>query len=571
MNGRGHSQVHYEVFSRRTPASSWSLQMATEDRAQAVQAAEDLLSDKHAASVKVTKEMLDADTGEYSSVTVMTSGVEEPKKKLKLAPETDTICTSPQDLYSIHAREKIARLLEDWLKRNHVTAFELLHRPDLVEKLEASGTELQHVIQKLAIPESRDSGQDLHELMRRWGALLDRACTRVIQDGRKRVFPEIDASNWLAVIDKLHDHAERAYYLGGGVARFIGRDPSPAAKLSALLTLGRALYDDLGGREWALQILEIPISELFGSRTSLNDLLGFQADLGDTMAVMTRMAAGPEVDLVAKHDPRVARMIPPLTGALAGYHDLMAKDCFPTLSHNISKRLMAELKGPRRLKPGNPEGEIEILRALALCLTAAGKEQSERDDITEAFVERSKMLVSADFVDSLIKQGKTAAEEIERLIWLCENVVGAANKRQAARWLISGLTALKFEREMRDTSTSAAHRLQVLAHMQRRVKNAQLVEKDCEDARGRLGQVGGMIAQDVQLIPHLIRSPAPPIQKLTLLLGFATGLAAPLGPVSDHAKAEAMKLLRAPAMRQILTDDPHALSQVKPMLVAAGM
>ncbi|MBW8882517.1 MAG: hypothetical protein JF615_14185, partial [Asticcacaulis sp.] len=160
---------------------------------------------------------------------------------------------------------------------------------------------------------------------------------------------------------------------------------------------------------------------------------------------------------------------------------------------------------------------------------------------------------------------------VERLIWLCENVVGASNKRQAARWLISALTALKFERDMRDSTTSAANRLQVLAHMQRRIKNATLMEKDCEDARARLGQLGGMIAQDIQLIPHMLKANMAPVQKLTLLLGFATGMAAPLGPVSDQAKAEALKFLRAPVMRQALAEDPQALANLKPMIQAAGL
>ena len=571
MSGRGHSPVHYEVFSRRTPQSSWTLQMASEEREVALQTAEDLLSSGRAAAVKVTKEMLDAATGEFTSVTLSTKGQPETKKKLKLAPETDTVCTGPQDLYTLHAREKIARLLEDWLKRNRVTPFELLHRPDLAERLEASGTELQHVVQKLAIPESQETGQDLHDLMRRWRDLIDRSTTRLIEDGRRRLFPDIDAANWLGVIDRLHDHPERAYVLGGGLARMLAATSGPAVKLERLLTLGRMLSDDLGGREWALQLLDIPVSELFGARNSLNDLLGYEADLGDSMAIMTRMAAGHEVDLIARADPRVARAMPPLPQALEGFHDLMAQNCFPTLSYNISKRLMTELKGPRRLKPGNAEGEIETLRALALCLTAAGREEAQREDIKDAFAERSKMLVSADFVDSLMGLAKTATEEIDKLVWLCENVVGAANKRQAARWLISALSGLKFERELREARTSAAQRLQSLAQLQRRVRQVQLADKDAEEAGARLGHIGGLIAGDVHLIAHLVKAPAGLMQKITLLLGFATGAAAPLGPVSDQAKAEVVKLLRLPEVRQDLSNNPKLLAALRPMIQAAGI
>ena len=571
MSGRGHSQVHYEVFARKTVQSSWVLQIATEDRALAMQNAEDMLAERRFAAVRVTKEMLDAETGEFSSVNLMTKGVPEVTKKLKLAAETDSVCTSPQDLYSLHAREKISRLLEDWLKRNHVTPFELLHRPDLAEKLDAADGELLHVTQKLAIPESHETGQDLHELMRRWRALIDRSTARLINDGRRKLFPDIDPASWLATIDKLHDHPERAYVLGGAIAKLLVGDKRPAAKLDRLLVYGQLLSEDLGGREWALQVLEVPIVEIFAIRASLNDVLGHDADLGTSMAVLTRMAAGVEVDMVAKYDAKVAKLIPPLTGVLLGYHDLIVQGCFPHLGFSISRRLMQELKGPRRLKPGDPEAEIEILRSLALCMMAAGKEEHQRDDIKEAFLERSKTLVSTDFVDSLTKTATTPSEEIEKLIWLCENVAGGVNKRQASRWLLGAVGALKFERDMRDVERPASQRLAVLAHMQRRIVRSQINDKDGEDAAIKLGHIGGLIAADAHLIAHILKAPTQPLQKLQLLLTFAVGQSAPLGPVSDQAKSEAMKLLRGPEVRQVLTDQPQALAALSPLMKAAGL
>ena len=571
MSGLGHSPVHYEVFARKTQQSSWVLHIATEDRAIAMQNAEDMLAEQRFAAVRVTKEMLDPETGEFSSLNLMTKGLPESVQKVRRAPETDSVCTSPQDLYSLHAREKISRLLEDWLRRNHVTPFELLHRPDLAEKLEASDGELLHVTQKLAIPESHDTGQDLHELIRRWRALIDRATGRLIQDGRRKLFPDIDPANWLAVIDKLHDHPERAYVVGGAIAKILSADKRPAAKLDRLLVFAQLLNDDLGGREWALQVLEVPVVEIFNARASLNDVLGHEADLGTSMAVLTRMAAGVEVDMVAKYDAKVASLIPPLSGVLLGYHDLIVAGCFPHLGFSISRRLMQELKGPRRLKPGDPEGEIEILRSLALCMMAAGKEDHQRDDIKEAFVERSKTLVSTDFVDSLTKTATTAAEEIEKLIWLCENVAGGVNKRQASRWLIGAIGALKFEREMRDAARPASQRLAVLAHMQRRVIKARINDNDGEAAIAKLGALGAMVAADCHLIAQLAKAATPPLQKLQLLLTFAVGQSAPLGPVADQAKSEALKLLRAPDVREALARQPETMAALTPMLKAVGL
>ena len=69
--------VHYEVYIRKTAPAPWSLQMATEDRAHAIQTAEELLEDNRAAAVRVTKETLDPDTMAFNSVTVLTRGAPE--------------------------------------------------------------------------------------------------------------------------------------------------------------------------------------------------------------------------------------------------------------------------------------------------------------------------------------------------------------------------------------------------------------------------------------------------------------------------------------------------------------
>ncbi|HVZ30652.1 MAG TPA: hypothetical protein VG839_09680 [Asticcacaulis sp.] len=565
------SQVHYEVFARRLPQSGWTLQLAVEDREQATKAAEEMLKSGAAIAIRVNKETLDLATGEYRSLTVLEKGEPEQKKKSRAPTETVSICSSPQELYTPLAREKISRLLEDWLRRFGVVPFELLHRPDLAEKLEATGTELQHVIQKLAVPEAGETGQDLHELMRRWRALIDKAVTRLISDGRKGAFPDIVPSTLLATLDKLSGQPEKAYLFGGALAKVLGTDNRPAAKLEKLLLFANVLAEGLPGREWAMPVLEAPVVEIFAARSSLNDVLGQEADLGTAMAIMTRMAASREVDLIAKMDPQVASVIPPLKDVLAGYHNLMTLGLFPHLANSISKRLMLELKGPRRLKPGDPEGEIETLRALAMCLTAAGKDDGQRDDIKEAFIERSKMLVSADFVDSLVKLGKSPLDETEKLVWLCENVAGAANKRQAARWLVSTLTGLKFERDIRDPNRPVPQRLQFLAHIQRRAQVAQLPDKDVEEIMVKCGQFGAQIATEVHLIATTLRGSAPPMHKLAIMLSYAAGQAAPIGPVSEQAKAEALRMLRNPEFRQNLLGNPQMLAQLKPMMQAAGL
>ncbi|HKT53583.1 MAG TPA: hypothetical protein VJP88_03965, partial [Caulobacteraceae bacterium] len=66
------AQVHFEVLARRQHGSTWTLELATEDRARAIESAEEMLAEGRAISVKVTKETLDDETREFKTVTILT-------------------------------------------------------------------------------------------------------------------------------------------------------------------------------------------------------------------------------------------------------------------------------------------------------------------------------------------------------------------------------------------------------------------------------------------------------------------------------------------------------------------
>src|SRR5689334_3554529 len=184
----GAGRVHFEVYVRKTPGASWTLEMASENRAAAIACAEDLVRDGRAAAAKVTKETLDEETREFQTVTIFKAGdADFTPKKPKIREDVEPLCVTPQDLYTLHARERIGRLLEGWLERNHATPFELLHRPDLVEQLESSGTDLQHAIQKIAIPEAHARGMSVHEMIRLFDALSKRSVEPLMKDAKRCV------------------------------------------------------------------------------------------------------------------------------------------------------------------------------------------------------------------------------------------------------------------------------------------------------------------------------------------------------------------------------------------------
>jgi hypothetical protein len=563
--------VHYEIYIRKTAPAPWTLLQATEDRKQAIEVAEETLADKRAVAVRVTKETLDPDTMEFNSVTVLTRGAPEAPKKRVVEADDRPNCMTPRDLYTPHARELIGRVLEDWLARNNATAFELLHRPDLVERLEASGVEVQHAIQKVAIPESQATGQATHDLIRHYQKLAENAMERVVVAGRKNLFPDLANRSLADIAHRLAGSADRAFIMGGVISGALAGVRGGRARLERLVDLADRAPMDGAPRALVMVAIEQILCELMAARTCLAEILGPALDQGGSLAAVVRMVAPKEIDALIRMDPRMALVMPAVDGAAARLGARLEAGEYPILSAALARMVLRELMGPRRLRPTDASGEIDILRALAMALTATAGRLLTLEEVQNAFIERSKSLVTADFVQAYVDPCETVLCEAEQLTRLCENVTGVANKRSAARWLAACVTSLRFEQEMRTAPQTAARKLQALALLHRSVRAAALSEHDTEQINGAIGQVGGVVEAEAKLTAQLARAPAPPHQKLAALLRLAAGETAPLGPAADRAKAEAIKLFRAPEARAALTASPEQIAPLKSLMKAAGL
>ncbi|HEX4197033.1 MAG TPA: hypothetical protein VHZ26_06285 [Caulobacteraceae bacterium] len=565
------AQVHFEVFARRQHGSSWSLELATEDRTRALDAAEEMLEEQRAISVKVTKETLDEDTREFKTVTILTKGEPDKGKAKKPREGLEPLCVSPHDLYTLHARDRIGRLLEGWLSRNRATPFELLHRPDLIEKLEATGLELQHAIQKVSIPEAQARGKTVHHVIRDFQKLVQATIDRVMRDDRKGRFPDFAAESFAVAAERLVGEPNRQYLLGGGIARAMSTGASWSGKVNRLLDLADQAPREPAARALAFHVLEQPLTEILGARAGIMELLGVHLDLGGALAAMTRLAAAESVDALISIEPAVAKVMPPLQGPAARLANWLDGPYFENVRTAIAHRVLKELTGPKRLRPNDAEGEIVVLRALAMALTAAVGRILTREEVEEAFVNRSRTLVRADFVEAFLGHDRSPLGEVEALLWLSENVTGAANKRQASRWVQANVSALRFETDLRAGPDSAATKLAALADLQRGVFRCGFVTEEATPIALKIGEVGGQIEADARLSQALAKAAAPVVNRLTLLLRLAAGETAPRGPAADRAKAEAMRLMRAPEIRAEIARSPDAVGRVRALMQTAGL
>jgi len=564
--------VHYEVYIRKAAPSSWTLLMATENRKTAVETAEDTLRDRHAVAVKVTKEVLDPETMAFSSLPVMTRGMPEPPRKAAPEPSMATpTCSTPQDLYTPQSRDLLGQVLEDWLARNGATAFELLHRPDLVEKLEASGVEVQHAIQKIAIPEAQKTGQLSHDVVRHYQKLVEAAMERVIDAGRKSLFANLTDNSLADIAHRLAGSADRAFIIGGVICSAMVGVRGGRARLDALMDLADRAPASGPPHALVMVALEQMLCELLASRRTLAEILGPSLDLGGGLAAVVRMVAPREIDALIRMDSRMALLTPVVEGPAARLGERMAAGEFPILAASLARMVVRELMGPKRLRPGDPRGEIDILRTLAMALTATTGRLLTQEEVQNAFIERSRSLITADFVGALVAPCETVLCEAETLTRLCENVTGGANKRSAARWLAACVTSLRFETDLRASSDRPTQKLAVLATLQRSVRASTLGEADEQVIATAIGAVGGVVEAEARLTIQLARAPASIHQKLAALLRMAAGESAPLGPAAERARAEATRLFRAPDTRAALVAAPERLGELRSLMQAVGL
>lgn len=565
------TRVHFEVFIRKVPGAAWTLDLATENRALALSTAQDLMAEGRVAAARVSKEVFDEETREFQSVVILKLGAAEGGAKVKPQADPQPLCVTPQDLYTIHARERIGRLLEGWLERNHATPFELLHRPDLVEALEASGTDLQHAVQKLAIPEANARSMSVHELMRAFHALIERAVDRLMKDHRKGTLPDLDKEKFALAAERLAQDPDRGYLLGAGVAASIAPARSWSDKVDRLLDLADAAPEKGPGRGLALSTIQQPLAEILEAKPGITDLLGKGRDLGANLAAMTRLAAYDSVARLMKVENSVAKVMPELSPQATRLAQWLIGENFQDTRAAIGRRILRELVGPRRLCPGEAAREIDVLRALAMSLTAAAGKLLPLEEVQSAFIARSKMLVTGDFVEAYLGSGMTSHQEVEALIWLTENVIGAANKRQAGGWLKAVIASLRFEKEMTAGDENAGARLGQLAALHKAVGRCGLVPEDFHPIQEKLGDLGGQIEAAARLSQTVARANAPLIQRLTLLLKLASGENAPLGPAANRARAEALKLFKLDDTRKELANAPDQMKQVLGLIQQAGL
>lgn len=454
----------------------------------------------------------------------------------------EPLCANAADLYAPSAREQIGRVLETWLAANLATPFELLHRPDLIRKLEASSRDLQHAFQKIAVPLALARGASVHEVMRALHAVTDQAIARMLRDEKQGLLAKVDLGGFAGACASAAAEPDLGYRLAAGVAAYMETGEGWDGKVERLLDLVVAAPPAGPARTFGLTVLEPALEDICASAPGLAELIGAESDLGSFLLSLVRLAHGGTIDAIIAVHPTLKQLVAPLPAAGGRLARHFENGDFADLRLVLSRRILADLDTKRRLRPGSAMGEIAAVRGLAVALTAASGPLLPAEDVAEAILHRSERLVEPNFVNTLLHEQVGLVAGLDALMTVLESVTGDANRRRAVRFIEAAVMTPQFKPDLLNSAGGAMAALQVLARAHRRLARAGGGVVGTEALLEGIGQIGGAIDLEGGVIADLAGGMTAKPKKLATLQPMASGETAPPGPAARHA-ADALKKL----------------------------
>jgi hypothetical protein len=556
-------QVHFEVFRRAGARGGWNLHEVMNDRERALKMAQELMAGEKATGVKVVKETYDDDTGDYLSLKIFEDG----HNKMKVAPaQEDTPpslpCFKPDDLYSYHSRQTMRRLLNDFLARNRITITELIHRADMLDKLEATGTLYQHAIQKIAVAQAASTATPVQQIVKNLNELVTQATQRVYRDQRKGLFPNPRPDQFPELAAKLAGQGDAAYIFNGALARHlkdIGGWDEKVLSLLEILDLAPAAKEP---RALILASIDAITAEALSGSTALHELIGPAENLAEALTRLIELFLGK------------IQMNPSQVG-LAALAARFSADELPEAKTAIGNRIVAEFKSAKRLRPDSLVEELTALRRLANRVVYGVGKFLSHEDLIAAFTLRSKRLVTQDILSNYIADC-APDEKIERLLFVEENIIGIENKRQLASFVAPVLNSASFENFFQNPTVPLLQRLQRLAQLQGRVRRASFVDVQQEEIAGKMDRLACDVAARAKLFENLEARNRGPVEKSSTLLKLAIGGFFTEGALAGKARESILACMAMPGfltgyIAQTGTNTEAAMATLMADLEKAGI
>ncbi|HVZ27678.1 MAG TPA: hypothetical protein VG798_03400 [Rhizomicrobium sp.] len=525
-------EIHYEIFRRAGAKGGWTLHDVRSDREGALELAKNLMAAGGAAGVKVVKETYNDETGDYLTLKIFEEGHNEVKIPVAQEDAPHAIpCFRPEDLYSYHARATIRRLMPDFLARNRITVTELIHRADMLEKLEATGTLYQHAIQKVAVAQAASTAAGVQQIVKSLNELVTQATQKVYRDQRKGLFPNPHPHQFAELAGKLARQGDGAYIFNAALANHLKDAKGWDDKVALLLEVMESAPSQEAPRKLVLSSVDAILAEVMGGSAALHELMGPSEHLAEALSKLVEIFLG--------RAPKDAK------DGLSKLTAHFARDDLAEARTAVAERIVAEFKSTKRLVPDSLVEELKALRSLANKVVMGVGKYLHHEDLVAAFTLRSKRLVVQEVLSNHI-EGTTPDEKVDRLLFVEENVIGSENKRQLASFVLPVVNSAPFENFFTNPKAPILSRLQRLAFLQGKVRRSNFIEENRQEIAAKMDRIAFGAANAAKLFENLESRTPNHVEKATTLLKLILGGVFTEGLLSAKARETILGYLATP-------------------------
>lgn len=543
----GSHETHYEVFFKPSPKHDWRLLCARSSRDAAVKEADAALASAPAGSVRVSKETFDSEARVFRSSVVFAGGRDACEDALGRSDRPAELpCAGPNDLVAPFARAAIARALRDWLSRERATPLELLHRLDLVERLEATSCGLQHAVQKIAIARASACDASVQTFIKQLNALVHAGVAQLAADARAGLFVKLKRGELAGLAARITDQADRERRLRGAIALRLAGAKTWRAKVERMLDIADEACAIADTMPWALSIACDFLGELARADDARDAFLEDVAERGDEAAALTALFRGD-----AGEDGALSA-----AGARLAWH--FREGRFEEARAAVGARILAIIRDPRRLKRDSVMDEVLVARRLADQLTGLPDNSLPLEDVIEAFVARSGRLLQPEIIEELARACPDERGALDALLDLEANIIGAQNKAKLAAYIRGRLGSHGVQRHFIWDTTPILHRLADLTGLHRQTLRTELADEDKAAITSLLEDLAQHAEEHAQLFARIEARSASSVETARALLRLAAKGVLPPGRLVAEAKSRAKRALTAADARAALSRDTSA-------------
>lgn len=530
-----HEDVHYEVFLKKNVKASWTLVEALKDRNAAMGLAKKLQTNHSSGSIRVVREVWDAESGGFRGGSIFEVGPEKYAGDEKPA-EASIPCLTPDDLSGPAARDTLRRALSDWLERSQVCPMELLHRPDLIEQLDGSDTDLQHAIQKVAIARAQNSDASVHAYVRLITELVQRGIEQSRKEAKAGGKPPRGKS-FAETASLVAGKSAPEKLMRRAIADQLSESYDMGEKVRHLLDMHDDLPEDAQARALAATHTDAFMAEILSFDSALRRVLGDTVDLGDEVLRLTGIYEG------APDSPDLSRA-PETARRLASQ---IKQASLPAAHNELAQQILEKLRAPKRFRPRSVMAEIELARKLAqrLIVSAGQNLNLNPDALVEAFTHRSARLLQPDAIEEALSGAHTPVDQIERLFAMEDHLVGEENKKKLASYIRGKVQANTTVNFFLRGAGQPLERLSQVTSLQARAMKGGFPKADKRELVEAFDTLGLAILDATKVMDRVAGSNAPVLDRAAALLKLAATGLLPEGRCRYDAQARAVRMMES--------------------------